>query len=757
MVELICAPKISHNEIGYLKFLTQEYVSARSSLFPYESLKAKHHYLLHYADLILHFGPLIRLWTLRFESKHSYFKNCARKLHNFLHLCKTLAERHQMLQSYLACGQLFPPKIQSVSETHVHNAQLYNTKIQTAIREANCVTQSTSEVSGVVYKGTKYTNGLVVVVDNNSCGYIFGKISLILISPTDVHFVVELYESVLLSDLGVHSLQKYDPKYVCVNADSLLDTEQIQQEIKRVLPELDVNKLQDVANHLCFVVGVQKTQDLALVEVTDLQDFLFPIQCRKLLMDFKQRGQVDETPIEITFTPVPPHDSLSEQPSTSYTPSSSDLLSIFQIPWERMPAALLQAASNKEKSPLGPRREFVRNVVAAMRELCPNPNLADCGEVAKQIFSKHSLTFGDFSEEGEQLGKGYSSLQRQLKNRVEHVNSDNVAHRIRQPKKNTAEQELNSCTVKKVRCKVDSYGCINWQPTSMPDGETTESLEMKRNVLLEKFQYGGPHSTELSDVDNLMQETYIYQRQLINSCPPPAISDIEVEWPYLFTKRGLCNHFETLTGIDISSRLSECLIGKSNRIVNYFQKQTLKWNAEVQALLKEIEATPATNNKTAISAILLTMKYFKEKENSLFILVDETSTKMSIETEQTLPTTPRLIMLGDKLLTSSKWMVSIEGKVTHCIEEELDFAAALAALFGCFYVFNIEYQESASATLELIQRFFVRINPEGTKCAAKFGTSRKTGSTVKRKVQNVNPHVHTFLQSLTEFEWKTSN
>lgn len=96
-------------------------------------------------------------------------------------------------------------------------------KIQTAIRAANCVTQSTSEVSGVVYKGTKYTNGLVVVVDHNSCGYIFGKISLILISPTDVHFVAELYESVLLSDLGVHSLQKYDPKYVCVNADSLLD------------------------------------------------------------------------------------------------------------------------------------------------------------------------------------------------------------------------------------------------------------------------------------------------------------------------------------------------------------------------------------------------------------------------------------------------------------------------------------------------------------------------------------------------------
>lgn len=323
-----------------------------------------------------------------------------------------------------------------------------------------------------------------------------------------------------------------------------------------------------------------------------------------------------------TVTPLPPHSDISEQPSTSYTPANSDWLSMFEIPWNRMPAALFHAALNKENAPLGPRREFVRTVVAAIRELCPNPHLADCGEVARKIFSKHPLTFGDFSEEGEQIGKGYSSLQRQLKTRVEHVNRDNVTYRIRQPKKNSAEQELNNCTVKKVRCKIDSYGCVNWQPTSMPDGETSESLEMKRMVVLEKFQSEGPSSAEVSDVDNLMRETYICQRHKINSCPPPAISDIELEWPYLFTKRGLCNHFETLTGIDINSRLSECLTGKSQRIKNYFQKQTLKWNPEVQALLKEIEATPATNHKTIISAILLTMKYFKEKENSLFVLVD---------------------------------------------------------------------------------------------------------------------------------------
>lgn len=82
VTEFICAPKIHQNEIAYLKVLLEEYVYLRKSMFPDHPLKPKHHYLLHYPDLILKFGPLIRVWTLRFESKHAYFKECARKLYN---------------------------------------------------------------------------------------------------------------------------------------------------------------------------------------------------------------------------------------------------------------------------------------------------------------------------------------------------------------------------------------------------------------------------------------------------------------------------------------------------------------------------------------------------------------------------------------------------------------------------------------------------------------------------------------------------
>lgn len=75
-------------------------LESRKAAFPEVGPKAKHHYLRHYPGPILKFGPLIRLWTMRFESKHSYFKRCAKHLNNFKNLCRTLSERHQLFQAY---------------------------------------------------------------------------------------------------------------------------------------------------------------------------------------------------------------------------------------------------------------------------------------------------------------------------------------------------------------------------------------------------------------------------------------------------------------------------------------------------------------------------------------------------------------------------------------------------------------------------------------------------------------------------------
>ena len=43
------------------------------------------------------FGPLVRHWTMRFEAKHSYFKQLAQAVGYFINLPYSLAMRHQQL------------------------------------------------------------------------------------------------------------------------------------------------------------------------------------------------------------------------------------------------------------------------------------------------------------------------------------------------------------------------------------------------------------------------------------------------------------------------------------------------------------------------------------------------------------------------------------------------------------------------------------------------------------------------------------
>lgn len=135
-------------------------------------------------------------------------------------------------------------------------------------------------------------------------------------------------------------------------------------------------------------------------------------------------------------------------------------------------------------------------------------------------------------------------------------------------------------------------------------------------------------------------------------------------------------------------------------------------------------------------------------------------------------------------------MISLEG---HVICEGIlpAFLTGLATLFAMYYVFNLQYQEEASCTLEFIQRSdilclisvflffcmlhflnqsechqliailhccvsrcFIGINPErGSKTSRGKVVSKKTGRTVNKKSLTVNPRVSTLLKNLMDFQW----
>ena len=52
-------------------------------------------------------GPLSRVWCMRFEAKHSYFKHIARVIGNFKNIPKTMALWHQHFMCYQLIGNTY--------------------------------------------------------------------------------------------------------------------------------------------------------------------------------------------------------------------------------------------------------------------------------------------------------------------------------------------------------------------------------------------------------------------------------------------------------------------------------------------------------------------------------------------------------------------------------------------------------------------------------------------------------------------------
>jgi len=94
-VEIIFAPKVSVSQCVYLASLISDLLRLLQDLAP-ANFTPKCHFLTHYPRLIYQYGPLVRLWCMRFEAHHQYLKTIANRSRNFKNICHTIVERHQM-------------------------------------------------------------------------------------------------------------------------------------------------------------------------------------------------------------------------------------------------------------------------------------------------------------------------------------------------------------------------------------------------------------------------------------------------------------------------------------------------------------------------------------------------------------------------------------------------------------------------------------------------------------------------------------
>jgi len=213
-VELICSCKISHQQISYLDILLKDYVDRRQKHFPSNPLKPKHHYCVHYAQLTRKFGPLLRLWTMRMESKHSYFKNVAATAKCFKNITQTLAEKHQLFQAY-RCSDSYTNVHIKLSSPRLLNISAFSPSMKSEIEQRNLLGDIVTAPSAE-YLGTIYRCSMIVFMKSlQSSDIHFCQIKNILKNENNLYFILAKCDACFLSEYGIYHLTVCENDIMC--------------------------------------------------------------------------------------------------------------------------------------------------------------------------------------------------------------------------------------------------------------------------------------------------------------------------------------------------------------------------------------------------------------------------------------------------------------------------------------------------------------------------------------------------------------
>jgi hypothetical protein len=172
-----------------IKFYLEDYKICYAN----KKLMPKHHFLTHYPSAIRNFGPPKQYSTLRFESKHSFFKRVDKATFNRKNIAKSLAFRHQQLQVYhLLCENYFC----DIEFGTYHNlSQSFQDVIQFQLSS-----NEFSSYKWLVKRGIKYHIDDFIVISNANDLPIFSKVASIIYDKEEIIFLAYDYVTIKYID-----------------------------------------------------------------------------------------------------------------------------------------------------------------------------------------------------------------------------------------------------------------------------------------------------------------------------------------------------------------------------------------------------------------------------------------------------------------------------------------------------------------------------------------------------------------------------
>ena len=182
LAEHLCTNPFTHSDLVTQELEIKSLFSEFIDLFPDVSIKPKACFLIHYPTMIKIFGPLVT--TLRFESKHSYFKSSLSGNNNRKNVWLSFAKRLQYHMMYLHYNKDFllehncPGGVSTIKvciETFNGNKQVE------LLRALSLKSDILKKVHAVYYEGERYWSGEAVLIGISSDEYQFGLIRFAII------------------------------------------------------------------------------------------------------------------------------------------------------------------------------------------------------------------------------------------------------------------------------------------------------------------------------------------------------------------------------------------------------------------------------------------------------------------------------------------------------------------------------------------------------------------------------------------------
>lgn len=142
--------------------------------------------MTHYPACIRKIGPLVHMWSMRFEAKHKVFKNM---LKNFKNVTKSLAKNHQMSIGYLwettPLNQVECGPMKKFCWDEIDEGEKLARMMQNPIETSMC------SMNWVKIDGTEYRLDLLICNEIENEIPVFSQIRKILLVNNTVYFIAD--------------------------------------------------------------------------------------------------------------------------------------------------------------------------------------------------------------------------------------------------------------------------------------------------------------------------------------------------------------------------------------------------------------------------------------------------------------------------------------------------------------------------------------------------------------------------------------